>query len=420
ANKVITNQNELVNNFNIVSGDQFENKQNIIDENKTFDDSEFVNNKDRVSKKITTKDIVIICPSNIDIFYNRLRENLKKISMLYNNEKIIKYPYANVLFTACCIFCKKTSFINEEEYINFVQVLLEVNHIRAKKIFKETLKKNKNSNEYSKVGNLKNSVEYRQADMSKQEIEYRQADMSRQEIEYRQANISKQEIEYKKADDSKERIEHIQIERLREIFNYIKKFRNSSTTIYEFMTKFYIEYMLNLEFGKENVKFCKQIIFESMDYTDQIHSLEWDKHKTKEEIFIEVYKSVLSNDISKFNVDELIDSDNILICTPSAFVNHKISRPIRILVDLSSNNWTDKIEKELTNKVAFVENFDEKPFTKEMENDYIISDILDLTYEILDGAESIYSFQSEYSINGFVQSSVMSTVFQRIYDKNQK
>ena len=51
------------------------------------------------------------------------------------DNKIIDHPYANALVVATCIFYDLQHLIKEEEYINFIEILLQINKIRAIKIF---------------------------------------------------------------------------------------------------------------------------------------------------------------------------------------------------------------------------------------------------------------------------------------------
>ncbi|MBQ3422398.1 MAG: hypothetical protein IJH34_12200, partial [Romboutsia sp.] len=57
--------------------------------------------------------------------------NIKK------DNKIIDYPFSNALIVATCIFYEYEELIKEEEYITFIEVIFNVNRIKALKIYKE-------------------------------------------------------------------------------------------------------------------------------------------------------------------------------------------------------------------------------------------------------------------------------------------
>ena len=91
---------------------------------------------------------------------------------------------------AACIYYKCEELLNEEDYINFITLVLNTNKIKAFKIFKNKL----DNEEYNKI------------------------------------------------------------------IDYIRESRNKDINIYEFLMRFYIDILLNLKEGKENVKICKKVI----------------------------------------------------------------------------------------------------------------------------------------------------------------
>ena len=84
-------------------------------------------------------DMVIISPINNSILdykiSNKLKQNNLQVKNTKIDNKIIDHPYANALVVATCIFLELQHLIKEEEYINFIEILFEVNKIRAIKIF---------------------------------------------------------------------------------------------------------------------------------------------------------------------------------------------------------------------------------------------------------------------------------------------
>ena len=67
---------------------------------------------------------------------------------------------------------------------------------------------------------------------------------------------------------------------------YITSKRKEDIKIDEFLIRFYIDKMLNLKYGKDNVKICKQIIQDSDTFTKNIALLGLDTNKEKEFIVL--------------------------------------------------------------------------------------------------------------------------------------
>ena len=156
---------------------------------------------DLITNGASPKDIAIISPINnnlLDIQIKNILDNHNISSFnTKKDKKIIDYPYANALVVATCIFYDYIEFIKEEEYISFIEIIFNVNRIKALKIFR-----------------------------AKEENE-----------DYRN------------------------------LMEYIISKRKQDIKIEEFLIRFYIDKMLNLKYGKDNVKICKQIIQDSDTFT---------------------------------------------------------------------------------------------------------------------------------------------------------
>ncbi|MBQ3420411.1 MAG: hypothetical protein IJH34_01810, partial [Romboutsia sp.] len=235
---------------------------------------------DLIDKGTSPKDIAIISPINNNLLDTQIKNILDNHNISSFNtkkdKKIIDYPYANALVVATCIFYDYIEFIKEEEYISFIEIIFNVNRIKALKIFR-----NKEENE-----------------------------------------------------------DYINL------MEYITSKRKQDIKIEEFLIRFYIDKMLNLKYGKDNVKICKQIIQDSDTFTKNIALLGLDTNKEKEKIYIEALKTTINDYYSAVDIDELTSSDNVLITTPYSYISYGMTRPIQIWVDIGSNAWNMKIEKD--------------------------------------------------------------------------
>ncbi|MFR7365348.1 MAG: hypothetical protein ACLUTP_13330 [Terrisporobacter sp.] len=332
------------------------NKINIDENSHLYDEMiEAVGNKIeeliRCGKNL--KDIVIISPINNSILdykiCNKLKEKNIEIQNTKMDSKIIDHPYANALVVATCIFLNLQHFIKEEEYINFIEVLFEVNKIRAIKIY----------------------------------------------------NTRHENEEYKN------------------LIEFIRNKEKESLRISEFLLQFYIEKMLNLKNGKENVQFCKEIIKQGDIFSEILEDLNINK-KEKHEIFIKCLKENINDYYMSSDMEDMKKSNKIIIATPYTYINANINRKIQLWLDIGSNVWNMKIEKDISNPLVLRKSFKEKIYSDEMEENYKKYYLYNLIYNLLINSEEVYAFKSDYSVNGFMQESMMYGLLLRLLDKGEK
>ena len=308
-----------------------------------------------IAKGEDAKNIAIISPINNTILdyqiNNKLKSNNIDVFNVKKDKKIIDYPYSNALLVATCIFYDYEDYIKEEEYISFIEILLNVNKIQAFRIFKNK-------------------------------------------------NVS---------------------EDLTNLLQYIESKREKDLKISEFLIQFYIDRMLNLKYGRENVNVCKQIIHESDVFTQNIESLGLNKNKEKEKIFIEALKSTINDYYAMAELQELNESNKVVITTPYSYISYNLDRPIQIWVDIGSNAWNMKIEKDISNIVVLRKSFEEnKVYTDAMEEYYKKYYLYNMIYNLLINAKDVYAYKSEYTVNGYIQESILYSLLLKILDKGDK
>ena len=332
------------------------NKINIDENSHLYDEMiEAVGNKieELIRSGKNLKDIVIISPINNSILdykiCNKLKEKNIEIQNTKMDSKIIDHPYANALVVATCIFLNLQHFIKEDEYINFIEVLFEVNKIRAIKIY----------------------------------------------------NTRHENEEYKN------------------LIEFIRNKEKESLRISEFLLQFYIEKMLNLKNGKENVQFCKEIIKQGDIFSEILEDLNINK-KEKHEIFIKCLKENINDYYMSSDMEDMKKSNKIIIATPYTYINANINRKIQLWLDIGSNVWNMKIEKDISNPLVLRKSFKEKIYSDEMEENYKKYYLYNLIYNLLINSEEVYAFKSDYSVNGFMQESMMYTLLLRLLDKGEK
>ena len=305
-----------------------------------------------VEQGVSKKDIVIINPINTPVLdyeiSNKLSSKNIDILTIKNNSKLIDYQYGNVLYVAVTIYCKKQQYIKEEEYINFIQILFDLNRLEAYRVYK-----NRDNDEYYKS-----------------------------------------------------------------VIKYIDTKRDEKLNIGEFLTKFYIDKVLNLKEGLNNVFICKNIISESEAFVDALEKLHLKDNKDADEIFIISLKKFIKDYFIARDIEDIKNKDAVLITTPYSYIANNIDRKIQIWVDIGSNTWNMKIEKDLANPLVLKKSFkDGEIYTSEIEENYKKYYMYNTVYNLLKNAENIYAYKSEYSINGYIQEGGLYSTILRLIDR---
>ena len=305
-----------------------------------------------VEQGVSKKDIVIINPINTPVLdyeiSNKLSSKNIDILTIKNNSKLIDYQYGNVLYVAVTIYCKKQQYIKEEEYINFIQILFDLNRLEAYRVYK----------------NRDNDENYKS------------------------------------------------------VIKYIDTKRDEKLNIGEFLTKFYIDKVLNLKEGLNNVFICKNIISESESFVDVLEKLHLKDNKDADEIFIISLKKFIKDYFIARDIEDIKNKDAVLITTSYSYIANNIDRKIQIWVDIGSNTWNMKIEKDLANPLVLKKSFkDGEIYTSEIEETYKKYYMYNTVYNLLKNAENIYAYKSEYSINGYIQEGGLYSTILRLIDR---
>ena len=114
------------------------------------------------------------------------------------------------------------------------------------------------------------------------------------------------------------------------------------------------------------------------------------------------------------NTEEIKESKEVVLTTPYTYISYQIDRPIQIWVDIGSNMWSTKVEKEISNLVVLRKSYANQIFTKEIEESFKNYYLFNMIYNVAKSAKDIYAFKSEYSVNGYVQESYLHGILMKI------
>ena len=177
--------------------------------------------------------------------------------------------------------------------------------------------------------------------------------------------------------------------------------------------------MLNLKDGKKNVDLCKDMIKQGDIFSEILEELNMDE-KEKYEVFVKCLKDNISDYYMSADIEDMKSSNKVIITTPYTYISANINRKIQLWLDVGSNAWNMKIEKDIANPLVLRKSFDEKLiYSDEMEDKNKRYYLYNLIYNLLLNSEEVYAFKSEYSVNGFMQESMLYGLLLKLLDKGE-
>ncbi|RDC49078.1 hypothetical protein DVA85_25640, partial [Acinetobacter sp. RIT592] len=141
-------------------------------------------------------------------------------------------------------------------------------------------------------------------------------------------------------------------------------------------------------------------------------------NKSKEKIFIEALKSSIKDYYTLLELEDFKDEDLVVLTTPYTYISHNMKNDIQIWLDIGSNMWSMKSEKEISNvhvlKKSFIEG---NIYTEDIEEFYKEYYLKNTIYNLLLNTEKVYAYKSEYTVNGYIQEGSLYGLILKLIDK---
>ena len=352
------------------------------------------------SKKIGKTAIII--PPGSGILLHRITDALQKRGIKYfstiTDYKISQYRYANLLIIIAALYAGSSEIeFSTEEYIQMISLILGINKIKANKVFRE--------NETLLKTTILGNTEFEEIYEEKMEITL--DDFLGNSINSTLENI---DLNGKDINNSVENVHNLEqiIEKI-----YIARKKNLKRS--EFMRRFYTEVLITLEDGIENIEICKKVISECEKLEEAaeceiIKDFEIDK----------ILKTYSKDYIGFRELKNSEGNDKLMITTPFYYINSLSERGIQLWADCGNNMWNPKIAKEINNSIVLRKSYEEKQIFTDLDEEklkkYYMNNLL---YSLLDSAEEVYAFKSDYSLNGYLSESMMYTSIINLMDREE-
>ena len=344
----------------------------------------------------------IILPPGSGILLHRITDRLQNMGIEYfstiTDFKISQHRYANLLIIISALYAGNSEIeFSTEEYIQMISLILGINKIKANKVFRE----NETLLKTTILGNTELEEIY------EEKMEITLDDFLGNNIDSTPKNIDLNEKDINNSVENVYNLDKI-IEKI-----YIARKKNLKRS--EFMRRFYTEVLITLEDGIENIDICKKVISECEKLEEAaecgvIKDFEIDK----------ILKTYSKDYIGFRELKNNEGNNKIMITTPFYYINSLSERGIQLWTDCGSNIWNPKIAKEISNPVVLRKSYEEKNIFTDIDEEklkkYYMNNQL---YSLLDSADEVYVFKSDYSINGYLSESMMYTSIIGLMDKEE-
>lgn len=215
-----------------------------------------------------------------------------------------------------------------------------------------------------------------------------------------------------------ERIGFLNIEKYKFIREWIENYKlEKELPINEFFQKVFLEILINKEVSQEDISQSKNLIDSAQNFIEVISKFNRNANKD----FLEMLNQGIKAAESIYELEEKINGGFVLLSTPVAFLASSIRAKVIIISGLSSDNWSPRSIKELTNNHVLTKTWDhDQVYTEDLEiknqKNYLAVTMRAL---IKNCKDKLITFESNISSSGFENDGNLSLFFEQLLGGNQ-
>jgi len=215
-----------------------------------------------------------------------------------------------------------------------------------------------------------------------------------------------------------ERIGLQNIEKYDLIKDWISDYKSRETPmpINEFFQKVFLELLISKEATESDLLQVKKLIDIAQSFFNIVTKFKRNASKD----FLEMIKGEIKASESILELEEKLDGEFVLISTPKAYLASPINRKVTIITSLSSENWTPRSIKELTNSRVLTKTWDAgMTYTEEIEEKNMNHYVATLIRTIIKRCgEKLITFESNLSASGYENVGILADYFDEIMEDN--
>lgn len=211
-----------------------------------------------------------------------------------------------------------------------------------------------------------------------------------------------------------ERIGYYNIEKYEYIRNWISEYktRQKPLKINEFFQKVFLEILISKEVSQKDILEAKNLIDSAQTFVEVVSR--FNRNASKD--FLEVVRRGIKSAESIFELEEKLSGDFVLISTPVPYLASSLKSKVTIITSLSSDNWTPRSIKEITNLHVLTKTWEENGvYTEELEEKnqkHYLATLMRALFKRC--SDKLITFESMLSANGYENDGILADYFDEI------
>jgi len=206
-----------------------------------------------------------------------------------------------------------------------------------------------------------------------------------------------------------ERIGYYNIEKYEYIRKWIREYkeREEPLPINEFLQKVFLEILISEEISDDDVLQAKKLIDSAQTFVDIVSRF---KNMNPNKGFLDMIRGGIKAAESIFELEETLEGESVILSTPIAYLSSTLKSKVIILSGISSENWTPRSIKELTNAHVLTKTWEVgKIYTEGMEEEHQKHYLATIMRALMKRCgDRIITFESNLSANGYENTGMLS------------
>jgi len=208
-----------------------------------------------------------------------------------------------------------------------------------------------------------------------------------------------------------ERIGYINLSKYERIRNFINEYRDGNRLPIDlFFQKVFIELLLVYNAKEDDIVQIKKLIDSATSFSETISKFGTiDSNKE----FLKMIKGDIKSSESIFELEERMDEEAVTLSTPMTYLSNSMQSKIIIILGLSSDHWTPRCAKEISNPYVLTKTWNRGTiYSEEIEEENQRKNIAIIIRALLKRcSDKFITFESTYSGDGYENEGMLSEYF---------
>lgn len=211
-----------------------------------------------------------------------------------------------------------------------------------------------------------------------------------------------------------ERVGFRNADKYKYIREWIEEYKKETPLpINEFFQKVFMEILITNDVTQKDILEAKKLIDSAQNFVDAVARF---NRSDPNRDFLDMITNGVKSAESIFEIEEKLLEEAVTLTTPMNYLASSMNSKVVIILSLSSNNWTPRCVKEISNPYVLTKTWiDEDVYTEEIEDKNQRSNLALMMRAILKRCgERLITFESNLSSNGYENDGPLAECFDSI------